>query len=254
MFSLLCGREALQNVILVTTMWSEVDEAKGASRENELRETYWKPMIDGGCKMMRFNYTSESAWHIIAQLSGIRRPLQLQIEMIDKRKLLSQTAAASAILRWLSEVMDSIKALIKQLRSRLRDINNPERAKEIEDELEVQQDKFKAVKKQKKMVQRYNSAIHRPISRTSTLSSMTSSRNSITSSSPTWLPHGPELIQEFSEPETLLTHDQGADPMAVMPFFKDVLELSMSIVESIEVCRISPVLKMVSNSILLTRP
>jgi hypothetical protein len=66
-FRELCGKDALRKIILVTTMWSEVDEETGSWREQELKERYWKAMIAQGSGMARFGgaLDSESAWAII---------------------------------------------------------------------------------------------------------------------------------------------------------------------------------------------
>jgi hypothetical protein len=41
MFTTLCGREAMQNAVLATTMWSEVKEEDGMRREEELKTRFW---------------------------------------------------------------------------------------------------------------------------------------------------------------------------------------------------------------------
>jgi len=105
MFKLVCGADALQNVVLVTTMWDEVDEETGLSPEEELRNDFWKSMIDSGSRMMQFRRSYKSAWEILDQLSGIRRPLLLQVEMVHKKKSLSQTSAGAALLEWLARVI-----------------------------------------------------------------------------------------------------------------------------------------------------
>ena len=66
-FKELCGDDALQKIILVTTMWSEVDEETGSQREKELREKYWKVMIDQGSATARFQgeLNFESAWAVL---------------------------------------------------------------------------------------------------------------------------------------------------------------------------------------------
>ncbi|KAJ4987558.1 hypothetical protein SVAN01_07015 [Stagonosporopsis vannaccii] len=47
MFLRLCGEHNLENVVLLTTMWSELrDEARGLQREQELRRDYWTTMED----------------------------------------------------------------------------------------------------------------------------------------------------------------------------------------------------------------
>jgi hypothetical protein len=65
LFAALCGQHALPNVILVTTMWSEVREETGICREGELKAIFWKDMVAGGCRTARFENTYESAWRIV---------------------------------------------------------------------------------------------------------------------------------------------------------------------------------------------
>jgi hypothetical protein len=52
MFQKLCGDDALKNVILVTTMWSQVDVDVGRKREDELHQSseFWKPLIELGAR------------------------------------------------------------------------------------------------------------------------------------------------------------------------------------------------------------
>jgi hypothetical protein len=68
-FKELCGDDALRKITLVTTMWSEVDEDTGSQREKELREIYWKSMIDQGSRTARFEgaLDSESAWAVLGR-------------------------------------------------------------------------------------------------------------------------------------------------------------------------------------------
>ena len=61
MFKKLCGKDALQNVVLVTTMWDEVDQETGKARENELKEKYWQTTS-------RFMRTRQSAFETIDPL------------------------------------------------------------------------------------------------------------------------------------------------------------------------------------------
>lgn len=120
MFRMLCGPAALKNVMLVTTMWDEVDETTGAEREEQLRTRYWKSMLQSGSRMSRFKHTSESAWEIVEQLSGLqRRPLRLQIEIGDQGKDLSQTAAGKSLFSWLTKMMEELASMIKRLKELL---------------------------------------------------------------------------------------------------------------------------------------
>jgi hypothetical protein len=120
MFKVICGEDALQNVILVTTMWDEVEESDGISREKALREEYWRPMIASGAKLMRFDHTRESAWHIIDQLSGMRLSLQLQREMVDNGKALHQTAAGRSLFQWFDRLVADLQALIQKIKDGLK--------------------------------------------------------------------------------------------------------------------------------------
>ena len=55
MFKKLCGPNALNNVILATTMWDRVCEAEGLARETELTSTddFWGWMLSQGSKVHR---------------------------------------------------------------------------------------------------------------------------------------------------------------------------------------------------------
>jgi DNA segregation ATPase FtsK/SpoIIIE-like protein len=122
MFEMLCGIGALQNVILVTTMWDTVDESAGSEREKELRAKFWKSMIASGSQVARFGQTYSAAWQILRRFPGVGRPLRLQVEMVDEQKPLVQTAAGFALFQWLDHLLAHFRAMIAKLRQRLRDI------------------------------------------------------------------------------------------------------------------------------------
>ena len=98
----LCGDESLKNVILVTTMWDELeDESIGSKMEVEL-STFWKDMMRPGSRTCRFQGTRESAWEIIEclDLEGChqtRTPLRIQREMVDRHLLFFETTAAETL-------------------------------------------------------------------------------------------------------------------------------------------------------------
>jgi len=115
MFEQICGTDALQNVVLVTTMWDEVSEHAGSKREDDLRANFWDSMVTCGARMARFGDTYQSAWEIVDQLIGFRRPLQIQTEMVDEGKPLARTAAGSALFRWLRESIAKFRARILAL-------------------------------------------------------------------------------------------------------------------------------------------
>jgi len=106
MFKALCGANALQNVILTTTMWNEVTDEIGCSRENELQTDFWKPLLTQGSRMTRFDLTTyQSAWRIIDMFHIDSRPLQVQTEMVDEKKPLSETSAYAVLVRWWERII-----------------------------------------------------------------------------------------------------------------------------------------------------
>lgn len=63
-FEKLCGKVALPKVVLVTTMWDEVDDA-GEERLRELKDSYWQTMMSKGSKTFEYKDTQESATQLI---------------------------------------------------------------------------------------------------------------------------------------------------------------------------------------------
>ncbi|KAG8852502.1 hypothetical protein FRB91_008599 [Serendipita sp. 411] len=59
-----CGLSKMPRAVLVTTMWKLESEAVGEGREKELKEIFWKDLIEMGSKVERFEDTSESARRI----------------------------------------------------------------------------------------------------------------------------------------------------------------------------------------------
>ena len=65
MFGELCGDQAVEKVVLVTTMWDKVQQDTGARREKELFEDHWKTMITYSTSTARFSNCADLAWRII---------------------------------------------------------------------------------------------------------------------------------------------------------------------------------------------
>ncbi|KAF9447339.1 hypothetical protein P691DRAFT_706948, partial [Macrolepiota fuliginosa MF-IS2] len=66
MFEKLCGPQWLERVVMVTTMWDELqDEEVGRRREEELESTFWKGILSQGSTTARYKNSKESAWHIL---------------------------------------------------------------------------------------------------------------------------------------------------------------------------------------------
>jgi hypothetical protein len=120
MFERLCGVNALRNVMLVTTMWSEIDDMTALSYEKELQTTYWNAMVSAGSRISRFDYSHESAWAIVDHLNGTPLPVQLQVELVDEGKPLAHTSAGTTLFQWFENLISHLRDLVIKLEARLR--------------------------------------------------------------------------------------------------------------------------------------
>ena len=105
-FRNLCGDGGLQNILLVTNMWSKVDRSGGEARERELanKEKFFKPALDRGARMLRHDGSEESAYTILRHLVGHEpSTLLVQDEMVNQEKDLAHTTAGADIMRELKE-------------------------------------------------------------------------------------------------------------------------------------------------------
>ncbi|MCJ1471208.1 gTPase, IMAP member 8 [Pseudocyphellaria aurata] len=114
-FKKICGDLALKNVILVTTRWHQVDDAVGASREQQLRTDFWAYMLGHGSNMARFYGNRDSAIGIISQLvSRQSMVLELQREL-NEGKTLEQTVAGAFVHDELSDTKAQLGKELKDL-------------------------------------------------------------------------------------------------------------------------------------------
>ena len=150
MFRELCGDSTLKNVILVTNMWEGVSQDVGEAREEELATNFFKPALDKGAQLARNRNTAQSAHDIIRRI--IRNQpaaLQIQRELVDEGKSITDTAAGEAINKELNEYIRrhqaEMKALQEEMMQALLD-KDEETRQELEEEtrkLQAQIDKAK---------------------------------------------------------------------------------------------------------------
>ena len=55
-----CGNKALKNVVLGTTKWNRVSLEFGQRREQELRDSFWKEMVQQGSVIMQVHADSSA--------------------------------------------------------------------------------------------------------------------------------------------------------------------------------------------------
>ena len=136
----MCGEKALRNVTIMTNMWGKVTPEVGIAREQELANSFFEPALDKGAKLLRHSDTSESAHEVIRTvLENQQVTLQIQKEMVDHWKQVSETAAGKELLRELDE--QAGKRLI-QLRE-LQEMLNQTEAGDEETRQELKQEILK---------------------------------------------------------------------------------------------------------------
>lgn len=124
----LCGKDALKNTILVTTMWDRVDPVDGNRREKRLISTpaYWGDMIAAGSQSFRHDNTYQSAMRLInlyadSHSTKEKKVLAIQREMVIEKKSLDETDAGKAVedalikerSRWRKE-LDELREMMKE--------------------------------------------------------------------------------------------------------------------------------------------
>jgi len=118
-FQELCGKNALKNIVLVTTMWDDVEESTGAAREDELTKEYWNDMIRLGSRTARYHNTVNSAWDILKVFlaeARKRHATLLQQELVDMHKRLGQSHAGRKLYGELGELVRRQETILAQLR------------------------------------------------------------------------------------------------------------------------------------------
>lgn len=86
----LCGVGPLQNTMTITTMWDEIDQAIGISREEELTTKYWRPMLSAGMRTARLENGYQSAWEIVDGFPGVAGPLHIFTAQLGELRAKSQ--------------------------------------------------------------------------------------------------------------------------------------------------------------------
>ncbi|GLB39700.1 putative 50S ribosome-binding GTPase [Lyophyllum shimeji] len=123
MFNKLCGDDGMKNVILATTKWSEVLPEVGARRELQLKDMHWKPMIELGSQLRRFEDSKESGWKIIQTIlrnwdnKDAVDTVAVQQELVEIDKILPETEAGRTLRYTLEELLESQRQTAAQLRN-----------------------------------------------------------------------------------------------------------------------------------------
>ncbi|KAF9450910.1 hypothetical protein P691DRAFT_725161 [Macrolepiota fuliginosa MF-IS2] len=119
MFRELCGDITMTQVILVSTMWEELVVDEGASREKDLEELFWKPLIDKGSRLDRLLAGDpKEAWRIVNQLirrndaRGIER---MQEDLKELEETLQESYAGRTLQNSLQKALAEQRTSLRQL-------------------------------------------------------------------------------------------------------------------------------------------
>ncbi|KAK1774100.1 P-loop containing nucleoside triphosphate hydrolase protein [Copromyces sp. CBS 386.78] len=139
-FQKLCGKDALKNVTLATTMWEDVKPEDGNRRERELIETpeFWGSMAAQGAGVDRYYNTRESAEKILQKFfkkEGIATSLQKELE--KGKEVLDTEAGKELNIQWIKReerLNKELQITGKDLKE-ARETNNKEVVEELETRL-----------------------------------------------------------------------------------------------------------------------
>ncbi|KAI0886793.1 P-loop containing nucleoside triphosphate hydrolase protein [Annulohypoxylon maeteangense] len=127
MFKKLCGPQALNRVILATTMWERLpSEDMGVKRENELvnTEEFWGWMTRQGSKVRRHHNTETSAKNLLQIfVSSTNAPIKLKIqeEIVDKHKQLSETSAGIELDSALAQEREKYRRELEEMKEEMKE-------------------------------------------------------------------------------------------------------------------------------------
>jgi GTP-binding protein EngB required for normal cell division len=123
-FEKLVGKQSLDNVMLVSTMWDEIEDDLGEKREDDLKRNYWNYMISRGSGTARFMGSKESAFTLIQPLldkANERHALRLQKELVKLHRELAETTVGQELFSKLEFVLNERQDAVNRLRKAIKD-------------------------------------------------------------------------------------------------------------------------------------
>ena len=124
MFKKLCGDDALRNVVLGTTKWSLINRQEtGEKREQQLRDSFWKDMINHGSVIRRVGGHRSSAMEILDHILQ-NKPIEsllIQKEVVDEQKPIPETTAGKT-LDYAQKQFEALKKKREKSRQMSKDV------------------------------------------------------------------------------------------------------------------------------------
>ena len=132
-FKKICGEKALNNVMLVTTRWSDEEESLGAKREQQLRTEFWAYMLHNGSTMARFYGDRDSAVAMASQLLSKQTiVLELQREIVEEKKQLKDTTAGALVNDELAEMKAKYQEELREIEELKQTLRDEDRAMKLQ--------------------------------------------------------------------------------------------------------------------------
>ncbi|KAG5651056.1 hypothetical protein H0H81_010052, partial [Sphagnurus paluster] len=120
MFQKLCGDQATENTVLVTSKWGSILKFVGIAREKQLQDQDWKQMCREGSWMARWNPPEDNAHKIVKSIIGTelasRGAFEIQRRLVNVDKLLMVTSVGQALTSTLAELLKSQRLMSGRLR------------------------------------------------------------------------------------------------------------------------------------------
>jgi molybdenum-dependent DNA-binding transcriptional regulator ModE len=137
LFKSLCGRKAMLNIAIVTTMWGIVGEKVGSAREKDLRRDVWNDMVHDGCAIERFEDTYESAWDIVDRLDKVSQAnVLLPRELLDDQLSLNETRVGATLSQELEKLIEDRQASARKYKRYAEDAVIKKEIEEIEKKID----------------------------------------------------------------------------------------------------------------------
>ncbi|KAH7253013.1 P-loop containing nucleoside triphosphate hydrolase protein [Fusarium solani] len=125
----LCGRGAVNKVVLTTTMWELVEKSTAEQRLKELEETeeFWGYMKKNGAGVHRHHNNKESALDVLSRFVPQELnvepeviKLAIQTELADDHKTLDQTGAGKMLNAEWAQEKESLENELVQVREAIK--------------------------------------------------------------------------------------------------------------------------------------
>lgn len=156
LFEKICGPNAMKNVLIVTTMWEDVELGIGEAREQELasKSVFFQTASQQGAKMERLYNNPESAKHVASMfLDNFYRRLQMQRELVDENKEVPETQAGLTLWDILRQQEERHKREMETLRQELQRETDRAEVNRLKSELKKTKEELRRVKKEEEKLQ-----------------------------------------------------------------------------------------------------